>query len=207
MSSTTASFSNYQMERLHHLDTRNMFRSSVHVTSCLPPTAKHAYCYPTRQHLYLSNINRPGLAYHTIKIHASLNLFILLECRDLNAVNNNLNPGPPIPSGSSFPGWSKWMLFTILPIILPLLSGNWGSLIAIKQKMDTALATVETVAEVIEEVAVKVDNIADKITDNLPDGSRLKTAIQMVDLLAENVIKGADLVEEVVDKVLLLSLV
>ncbi|KAF9611147.1 hypothetical protein IFM89_027202 [Coptis chinensis] len=194
MSSTTASFSNYQMERLHHLDTRNMFRSSVHVTSCLPPTAKHAYCYPTKQHLYLSNINRPGLAYHTIKM-------------DSNAVNNNLNPGPPIPSGSSFPGWSKWMLFTILPIILPLLSGNWGSLIAIKQKMDTALATVETVAEVIEEVAVKVDNIADKITDNLPDGSRLKTAIQMVDLLAENVIKGADLAEEFVDKVLLLSLV
>ncbi|KAF9610819.1 hypothetical protein IFM89_025060 [Coptis chinensis] len=186
--STTTSFSSHQFEKLHHSSQYRSF-SSVHNACSLPwiHTAKYGYCDSTSKHLSLSNINRRGRAHRTIKM-------------DLNALNN-LPPTSPMPSGSPFPGWSNWMLLTIIPMILPFFKSKWGPLLALKNKFDSTLQTIECVSEIIEEVAVKVDKIADDITDDLPDGSKLKQAIERIDEVAEGLIKGADLTQELLDKV------
>ncbi|PIA52008.1 hypothetical protein AQUCO_01000115v1 [Aquilegia coerulea] len=188
MSSSSSSSSSY------HLSTRKMVRSfsSVHQRSFGIPSissAKHGYCDTMRQQLYLSTINRRGKANRTIR------------SMDLNAINNLPPvPVPSVPSGSPFPSWSSWMLLTIIPMILPFFKSKWGPLIVIKNKMDSVLQNVEIMAEGIEEVARRVDKMADEMTEKLPEG-KFKKAIQMIDVVAEETIKKADCVEELLDKV------
>ncbi|KAF5197702.1 hypothetical protein FRX31_012712 [Thalictrum thalictroides] len=177
-------------------NTRKMVRSrsSIHQTSCVIPSissAKHGYCDTMRQQLYLSTTNRRGKTNRTMSIRM-----------DLNALNNLPPvPVPSVPSGGSpFPSWSSWMLLTIIPMILPFFKSKWGPLIVIKNKMDTVLQNVEIFAEGIEEVARRVDKIADEMTEKLPEGN-FKKAIEMIDAVAEETIKKADCVEELVDKV------
>ncbi|KAF6170286.1 hypothetical protein GIB67_042976 [Kingdonia uniflora] len=137
----------------------------------------------------LINIKRAGgRARQTIKM-------------DMNAVNNVIPGGAPLPSGSPFPGWSNWMLLTLIPMILPFFKSKWGPLLLLKQRADTILQEVEDMAELVEDAARKVDRIADDVTEKLPEGSKLKKVISMVDHVVEDTIKVADLAEEIIDRV------
>ncbi|KAL5705115.1 hypothetical protein ACHQM5_023737 [Ranunculus cassubicifolius] len=115
---------------------------------------------------------------------------------------SNLPPAvPPVPSGSPFPQWSKWLLFAIIPMFFPFARKNWGPLIMFRMQMKNTVSTVGTMAESIEEVARKVDQMADNITEQLPQGSKLREVIEMMDKVAEETVKAADCVEDLLQKV------
>ncbi|KAL5697773.1 hypothetical protein ACHQM5_028890 [Ranunculus cassubicifolius] len=137
------------------------------------------------QHLCLHKINGAG------RVGRRLNM-------QINAVN--LPPVPSVPSGSSFPGW---VLLTIIPMLIPLLTGGGkvGALKVLKNRVDSTLATVATIAEQIEDVAETVDKIADEVVDHLPQGSKLRKIVEMIDVVAETTVKGADYAEDLLQKV------
>ncbi|KAF6162855.1 hypothetical protein GIB67_021004, partial [Kingdonia uniflora] len=120
---------------------------------------------------------------------------------DMNAVNNVIPRGATLPFGSPFPGWSNWMLLMPIPMILPFFKSKWGPLLLLKQRADTVLQEVEDMAELAEDVARMVDHIADEVTEKLPEGSKLKKAISMVDHVVKDTIKVTDLAEEIIDRV------
>ncbi|KAF6172837.1 hypothetical protein GIB67_034689 [Kingdonia uniflora] len=122
------------------------------------------------------------------------------QAQDMNAVNNVIPRGATLPFGSPFPGWSNWMLLMPIPMILPFFKSKWGPLLLLKQRADTVLQEVEDMAELAEDVARMVDHIADEVTEKLPEGSKLKKAISMVDHVVKDTIKVTDLAEEIIDR-------
>ena len=62
--------------------------------------------------------------------------------------------------------------------------------------------TAEEVAEVVEKVAEEVDKVAEEISEHLPEGGKLSVAVKIIEKAAEKTAKDAELVEDVIDKVI-----
>lgn len=180
MSTTRTSFSSYFLLKNLRLGTRNDTFSSFSGGSRLPMISTKKK--DSRRQVDISIIGGQGRAYRSIRMN-------------LNAANNIPSGGPPSP------GWSSWMLLAIIPMILTIFSGKWGTLSLFKKKVDSILESAAIVAETIEDVAEGVDKIADEVSENLPEGSRARGIIEKIDHVAEQIVKGADVVEEILQEV------
>lgn len=63
--------------------------------------------------------------------------------------------------------------------------------------MDTA----ELILDVVEKVAEEVVEIADDLGDKLPEGGKLKCAVDLVENVAREIAKDANLAEDLLHKV------
>ncbi|MFS7913066.1 hypothetical protein Hanom_Chr02g00137321 [Helianthus anomalus] len=66
------------------------------------------------------------------------------------------------------------------------------------------IETAEEIIDVVEVVAEAVDMVAEKIADDLADGSKLKTTVEAIEQVAENVAgkaqKAVDFIDEEAEK-------
>ncbi|KAK4429583.1 hypothetical protein Salat_1258900 [Sesamum alatum] len=108
-------------------------------------------------------------------------------------------PLPPQPPSSSL----SWILGIVLTIILPFVGNKWGPLLKFKTEFDTAIETIEEIVEVVEKVAEVVDKVAEDISDDLPDGGKLKKVVDVVEDVAEKTAQDARTVGDVIDKAIL----
>ncbi|KAF5818585.1 hypothetical protein HanRHA438_Chr02g0068161 [Helianthus annuus] len=73
--------------------------------------------------------------------------------------------------------------------------------IEFKEDVDMVIETAEEIIDVVEVVAEAVDMVAEKIADDLADGSKLKTTVEAIEQVAENVAgkaqKAVDFIDEV----------
>ncbi|KAL0314392.1 UNVERIFIED_CONTAM: hypothetical protein Sangu_2283600 [Sesamum angustifolium] len=115
------------------------------------------------------------------------------------SVYSSVQPGaplPPQPPSSSL----SWILGIVLTIILPFVGNKWGPLLKFKTEVDTAIETIEEIVEVVEKVAEVVDKVAEGISDDLPDGGKLKKLVDVVEDVAEKTAQDARTVGDAIDK-------
>ncbi|KAL6515478.1 hypothetical protein OROHE_018512 [Orobanche hederae] len=108
------------------------------------------------------------------------------------------NSGEPGPSGSS-PNILSWAVAVAIAVVIPFMSYKWGP--NFKKKVDTAMKITEDVVETVEKVAEEVEKVAEDIVDDLPEGGKLRKAVDFVEKLAERTAKDAGAIDEFIDKV------
>ncbi|KAL7118003.1 hypothetical protein ACP275_03G108500 [Erythranthe tilingii] len=108
-------------------------------------------------------------------------------------------PGAPLPSGPPSKPMS-WVLGLVVSLILPFFTNKWGPLWVLKNRIETAVETVEHIVEAVEKVAGEVDKIAEDIGDDLPQG-KLRDLVELVEHTAEKTAKTADCLDNLIDKV------
>ncbi|KAI3736566.1 hypothetical protein L2E82_26423 [Cichorium intybus] len=115
---------------------------------------------------------------------------------------SNINPPPeaPLPSGSPSGSLRNWIVGLVLTFILPFFTHKWGSWLLLKNQVDQKIEATEHVVKAVESVADKLDKVIDGITDDLPDGSKLKKALEFVDEIAEGVAKTAHVADDFINK-------
>ncbi|XP_023762341.1 uncharacterized protein LOC111910752 [Lactuca sativa] len=108
-----------------------------------------------------------------------------------NISGNQELPPPPSPPPSS--NWGKWTAGIVVAVVIPLLQ--------FKEEVDVVMETAEEIIDVIEVAAGAVDMVVEKISDDLPDGSKLKTTLEKIEEVAETVAgkarKAVDFIDEV----------
>ncbi|KAJ7965757.1 Phage capsid scaffolding protein (GPO) serine peptidase [Quillaja saponaria] len=115
-------------------------------------------------------------------------------------VYSSAKPGPPPPNSVPSPAsWKAWLFGFIMTIVIPFSKNKWAPLITLKEKVETVIDMAEDVTEIVEKVADEVDKVAEEIADHLPEGKLQKT-FRFIEKAAEETSKGADLAEEVIDK-------
>ncbi|XWS21457.1 hypothetical protein CRYUN_Cryun30bG0056400 [Craigia yunnanensis] len=116
----------------------------------------------------------------------------------------SLEPGAsPFPF-NLFPGsnnWLLWALGMVISVCLSFTTSKWGPLLKLKNEADNILETAEHISDVVEEVAEKVEKIVDEVGDQLPDGGKLQAALEVVEDLAGETAKNAQLAGDLIDKV------
>ncbi|XP_057503946.1 uncharacterized protein LOC130787571 isoform X3 [Actinidia eriantha] len=121
----------------------------------------------------------------------------ILHCRSM-VVYSSVEPGTPPPNSNPNPNsWKSWVLSAIITIILPFFTRKWWPLF----KINATVETVEQLTEVIERVAEGVEDLADNVADKLPEGGKLRHAIETVENAAKETVKDAQFVEQIIDKV------
>ncbi|KAL7615970.1 hypothetical protein Lser_V15G00077 [Lactuca serriola] len=128
----------------------------------------------------------------------SINLQTATFVRQSNA---NPPPEPPLPSGSPSGSLRNWVVGLVLTFILPFFTHKWGSWLLYKNQVDQKLERTEQVVKTVESVAVKLDKFIDGITDNLPEGNKLRKALEFADEIAEGVAKTAHVADDIINKV------
>jgi hypothetical protein len=124
-------------------------------------------------------------------------------CRDVAVYSSA--PGPSIPSNPSNPGqWKVWIVGVIASVILPFFGIKFGPLLKIKKEVDTMVQTAEDVVEAVETVAEEVDKVAEEIKERLPAGGKLRVAVTYIENVAERTAKDAQMVDDIIDKVILI---
>ncbi|PSS17378.1 Protein Ycf2 like [Actinidia chinensis var. chinensis] len=117
-------------------------------------------------------------------------------------VYSSVEPGTQPPNSNPNPNsWKSWVLSAIITIILPFFTHKWGPLFKITKTVEATVETVEQLTEVIEKVAEGVEDLADDFADKLPEGGKLRHAIETVENAAKETVKGAEFVGHIIDKV------
>ncbi|KAL0438174.1 UNVERIFIED_CONTAM: hypothetical protein Slati_2300400 [Sesamum latifolium] len=115
-------------------------------------------------------------------------------------VCNVVEGGAPPPSEPPF-NFISWILGVAITVVLPFFSGKWASLLKLKNEVETAVETVEEIVEAVEKVAEGVEKVAEDIADDLPEGGRLRKAVDFIESVAERASNDAHLVGDFIDKV------
>ncbi|XP_071717398.1 uncharacterized protein [Rutidosis leptorrhynchoides] len=110
--------------------------------------------------------------------------------------NQSSSPSPPpssSSSSSSSSNWGKWTVGGIMvTIVLPFLQ--------FKEDVDLVIETAEEVIDLVEVVAEAVDMVAEKIDDDLLEGSKIKTTVELVEKAAEAIVEEAQQALEFIDE-------
>uniref|UniRef100_A0A7N0UN40 Plastid-targeted protein 4 n=1 Tax=Kalanchoe fedtschenkoi TaxID=63787 RepID=A0A7N0UN40_KALFE len=114
--------------------------------------------------------------------------------------NSVLPDGTPVPSGSP-DSWKSWVFGLLVTLIFPMWRSKIGPFALLKNKLDNVVQTAEDIAEVVEQVAEQVDKLAEEVSEHLPEGGKLRHAMDVLEDLAEGTAKKAHLLGEVIDKV------
>ncbi|XP_042490673.1 uncharacterized protein LOC122070556 [Macadamia integrifolia] len=113
-------------------------------------------------------------------------------------------PPAPVPHPSpkpTFPTWVKWVLGSVLTIILPFWKQKWEKLKAIEGAMEVAVEEVEEVAEAVEKVADMAEKVSEEVANSIPEDGPLKEAALLAERVTKEVAKEAHLTEEIIHTV------
>ncbi|KAK4252787.1 hypothetical protein QN277_014329 [Acacia crassicarpa] len=124
---------------------------------------------------------------------------------DSNGVTRDVRVQPAVTSSASFTfcGWMKWV-FGVCGSVLSFLvafSTDWQKLRRIEGEVEMVVEGAEKVANVVEKVATTAEKVAEDISENLPDGSNLKTAALEVENISKVAAHDAHLTEGFLHKV------
>ncbi|GAB4853238.1 hypothetical protein Ancab_017427 [Ancistrocladus abbreviatus] len=112
-------------------------------------------------------------------------------------------PGPPKPAG--FRRWAKWIMGSVVSLILSFWVPKWGALIKIGGEAEIMMQGVEKAAEVVEKVATVAEKVTADVADQLPDDNQLKEAVIIVEHVSEEAVKDAQLVEQIIHEVTIVT--
>ncbi|KAK7250536.1 hypothetical protein RIF29_33039 [Crotalaria pallida] len=101
----------------------------------------------------------------------------------------------------TFPSWLRWVLGSILSLLLPFWKHNWEKLQRIEGEAEVVIEEVEKVAHVVEKVATVVEKLSEDIAEKLPEDGKLKEAALVVEHASKQIVHGAQLTEEFIHKV------
>ncbi|XP_075484402.1 uncharacterized protein LOC142524343 [Primulina tabacum] len=113
-------------------------------------------------------------------------------------VRSSVDSGPPAPSGFPFNALS-WVLAIAIAAVVPFINYKWGPLL--KNKIETTLKVTEDLAETVKEVAEVVEKVAEDVAEDLPQGGKLREAVDFVENLAERAAKDAGAIDDFIEKV------
>ncbi|BFG41211.1 hypothetical protein CerSpe_274850 [Prunus speciosa] len=100
----------------------------------------------------------------------------------------------------TFAHWFKWMLGSILSLMLPFWAQNWGKLKRIEGRAEIVMEEVENVAEVVEKVANVAEKVSADVTE-LPDNTKLKETVLLVERASKVAAQDAQLTQDLIHKV------
>ncbi|KAI4388714.1 hypothetical protein MLD38_001019 [Melastoma candidum] len=169
-------------------------------TTSVVPTSCFSGKDARRRHHWLALSNAATLAGQALIATRPFKARTTVKLRDL-VVRSSVDPGsPPLPSDPSG-SWKMWLLGVIVSVVLPFFSSKWGPLLKLKNEVEAVVEKAELVTETIEKVAEGVEKVAEEIEERLPEGGKLRAAVEAVDKVAKAAAKGAELAGDVIDKV------
>ncbi|GMP45828.1 hypothetical protein CsSME_00014206 [Camellia sinensis var. sinensis] len=183
---TTTLIVPYSSADLHVKPPCNKLQTLIIFNNLIPASSKHKYgsCFLVNRGLsHFSNRQRS-------LTDTNSKMDLAVYC---------VQPGAPIPSPLG--SWKSWILGTLISIMLPFLRHKWGPLFNMTKQVEAAVETAERVTEVIEKVAEEVEELAEEVADGLPEGGKLRGAVEFVENAAKETAKVAHLAEELIDKV------
>ncbi|GER44185.1 plastid-targeted protein 2 [Striga asiatica] len=135
------------------------------------------------------------------RIKKSLNMDLIVRKASPEVIGDAV-ASFPIPGGIpglSLPvGDNPWLAGVAgLLVVVPLMVQR---LLTLTKQVDMAAQTVEKIADTVGKVAEEVDKAAENLAESLPEGS-LKKVVGIVEDLAEETVKDAQKVEDLMDKV------
>nr|CAD1838126.1 unnamed protein product [Ananas comosus var. bracteatus] len=112
-------------------------------------------------------------------------------------LNHTSSPGLPKFSLFNFATWYAYFTLDLGMIIFVALP-SYKRFLTIEDQVDkTAVAVVE----MVEQAAETIEKISSEVAEALPENSELKETVLKVEHIAEEVIKDAELVDSVINKV------
>ncbi|XP_057795595.1 uncharacterized protein LOC131011772 [Salvia miltiorrhiza] len=150
-----------------------------------------------------SNISQ--LRHHGISQNSGyryLNNYTRMQMSNTHKRNLSVNSGGGVQPSAPLPPSSywKWILGLVVSIIVPSTSSTWGPFLQLKNDVDTAVETLEGIVEVVEKAAEIVDKVAEEISDDLPEGRKLKKVLEVLEDAAEATARDAHTVGDAIDK-------
>ncbi|XP_073128050.1 uncharacterized protein [Henckelia pumila] len=115
-------------------------------------------------------------------------------------VRSGVDPGPPAPPGSPFNALS-WVVAIVRAVVASFVNYKWGPFVEIKNKIEATLKTTDDLVEAVKEVAEVVEKVAEDVGEDLPQGSKLRETVDLVESLAERAAKHAGEIDVFLDKV------
>ncbi|KAL3515507.1 hypothetical protein ACH5RR_022409 [Cinchona calisaya] len=101
----------------------------------------------------------------------------------------------------SFSAWAKWLLGSILTLLLPFSKQKWENLRGLEGKVEIVVEEVEVVAEVVQNVATVVEKASAEVAEKLPDNNKIKAAVLVVEHLSSVTAQEAKLTEDFIHRV------
>lgn len=120
---------------------------------------------------------------------------------EINASREIPKPLPDPPKPSRFPPWGKWVMGSILSLLIPFWKLKWDKLRQIEGEAEEVIEGAEIVAEVVEKVATVAEKVSAQVADKLPDDSKLKEAALFVEHVSEVTARDAHLTDDFIHKV------
>ncbi|KAL3843777.1 hypothetical protein ACJIZ3_001180 [Penstemon smallii] len=105
------------------------------------------------------------------------------------------------PTKFGFFNWAKWLLGSVLSLLLPFWKSNRDNLLILEGKAEMVVKDVKEVAEVIEKVATTTDEVLKEVENQLPDNCKLKEAAQVMEHISTVAAQDARLLENIIHKV------
>ncbi|EYU32464.1 hypothetical protein MIMGU_mgv1a022871mg [Erythranthe guttata] len=95
----------------------------------------------------------------------------------------------------------NWAVGFAMTVVIPFFTHKWTSLLKLKNEVETAVEAVEGIVDAVEKVAEGVEKVAEDIAEDLPEGGRLRKAVDFIEHVAERANRDAHLVGDFIDKV------
>ncbi|KAL1327007.1 hypothetical protein HN51_037113 [Arachis hypogaea] len=109
---------------------------------------------------------------------------------------------PRVPSiFLSFPHWLRWLLGSVLGLLLPFWKIYWGKLERIEGEAEIVAEEVEAVASVVEKVATVAEKVSEDVAEMLPEDANLKKVAVFVEHASEQIAHDAQLAQQFIHKV------
>ncbi|XP_027106204.1 uncharacterized protein [Coffea arabica] len=111
---------------------------------------------------------------------------------------------PTLPASAdkqSFSSWAKWLLGSLMTLLLPFWKQEWESLRGLEGKVEKVVGEVEVVAEVVENVATVTEKVSAEVAEKLPDNNKIKEAVLAVEHLSSVAAQEAKLIEDFIHNV------
>ncbi|KAG5226643.1 Chemoreceptor [Salix suchowensis] len=110
---------------------------------------------------------------------------------------------PPVsnPPGSNFPTWAKWILGSILSIILPFWKRKREELKRLEGEAEIIVEEVGHVAEVVEKVAAVAEKVSEEVAEVLPENGKLKETALLIEQVSKAAAHDAKLTQDIIHKV------
>ncbi|KAL9417308.1 hypothetical protein AB3S75_040313 [Citrus x aurantiifolia] len=177
----------------HHYRASSINNSKGHIPRVTVAKLRHGYSMHQGLHLISSN----GESWRKQDTHMAKS-----GMNNINGMNNNNPPVPtPAPSKFNFSLWAKWILGSILSLLLPFWKQKWEKLKQIEGEAEIVIEEVEKAAEVVEKVATVAENVSAEVTEKLPDHTKFKDAALFVERVAKETAHDAQLTENFFHKV------